>query len=208
MKTALIAIFLLVIAVVATLGLRGRTSDRPPFQPWQDMNQQPKYRPQSENRFFADGRSDRTPPAGTIAWGRTSTAGPDWTMAIDDKTYYAAKDYPEQVKLDRSFIERGRALYAANCLACHGGTGDGNGMTTQYGMTNPPSYHQQRLRDVPHGYLYQVITEGKGQMGPIGQNIKPLDRWAVIAYLRVLQRSTAGTLADVPESRRRELDPR
>jgi mono/diheme cytochrome c family protein len=92
-------------------------------------------------------------------------------------------------------------------VPCHGGFGDGNGITVKYGQTPPANFHGPRLRqDAAHdGYLFQVITEGKGLMGPYGPNIRPEDRWAVVAYVRALQRAGQATLDDVPQNLRAAL---
>jgi len=205
MKTALICILVVTVLTVATLGWRGRTSSDRPIQFWDDMTDQPKYLPQKSSAFFADGRVDRTPPAGAIAWGRTADSA-DAAFLVNDKDYYALVGFPPDVTVDRKLIDRGKMLFENNCRVCHGATGSGNGITTQYGMNQPPSYFIDRLKTAPNGYLYQIITEGKGQMGPYGPNVKAADRWAIVAYVRVLQRAASGTIADVPEVRRAEMD--
>ena len=205
MKTALISILLLAGLTVAVLGWRGRTSSDRPLQFWNDMTDQRKYLPQKTSAFFADGRVDRQPPAGAIAWGRSPLEA-DAAFVINDKDFYSLADFPADITPDAEFLKRGRMLFENNCRICHGATGEGTGITTQYGMNAPPSYLLERLRTAPNGYLYQVITEGKGQMGPYGPNLKSRDRWAVVAYVRALQRSASGTIDDVPQSRRAEMD--
>lgn len=205
MKTAFITILLLTVAVVGILGVRGCSSSNRPIQFWNDMTDQPKYLPQKSSAFFADGRVDRTPPAGVIAWGRSAMSA-DEDFTINDKDFYTQQGFPAFVTIDRATLMRGKMLFENNCRVCHGATGVGNGITTQYGLNAPPSYLIDRLRTAPNGYLYQVITEGKGQMGPYGPNIKPRDRWAIVAYVRVLQRAASGTITDVPESKRPEMD--
>ena len=111
-------------------------------------------------------------------------------------------------KIDRATLAEGRQVFNTNCAVCHGGaTGAGNGITTQYGMINPPTYHGQRLREVKDGYLYQIITEGKGMMAAYGLQVKPPDRWKIVAYVRTLQRANNANLHDVPTEHRGELSP-
>ncbi|CAN5540660.1 cytochrome c [soil metagenome] len=205
MKTTLISILLLAALTVGILGWRGRTSSDRPIQIWNDMTDQPKYLPQKASGFFADGRVDRTPPAGAIAWGR-SAAEADAAFVVNDKDCFALSGFPPEVKIDRNLVMRGKMLFENNCRICHGSTGAGNGITTQYGLNQPPSYFIDRLKSAPNGYIYLVITEGKGQMGPYGPNVKPADRWAIVSYVRVLQRAASGTISDVPEERRAEMD--
>ena len=102
------------------------------------------------------------------------------------------------VAIDRELLYRGQKLYNVFCVVCHGGTGVGDGITTQYAMNPPPSYHTDRLRQVADGEIFKVITQGKGQMGPYGDRIKRPDRWAIVAYVRALQRAHRGSADDVP----------
>lgn len=184
-----------VIITVALLGWRGRRSPEPPFQPFMDMVAQPRYDPQSESQFFADRRTQRSPPAFTVAWGRNPQR-PQAAYAERDDDLFRLPTMP--VAIDRELLYRGQKLYNIFCVVCHGGTGAGNGITTQYAMNPPPSYHTDRLRQVADGEIFQVITQGKGQMGRYGDRIKRLDRWAMVGYVRALQRAHRGSADDVP----------
>lgn len=194
----------IVLAVVFTLGYRGMSSDRPPLQPFNDMVFQPKYKTQSQSEFFADSRTMRMPPAHVVPWG-PSPRQADAAAVATDEAAFALTTLP--LPLDRALLLKGQKLYATNCLMCHGGAGEGNGITTVYGMINPPSYHTERLQKLRDGEIYQVITMGKGQMGPQAERVKPDERWAIVAYLRALQRAHSATIDDVPEAARRELMP-
>lgn len=192
----------LALIAFAALGWRGRLFTRPPITFWQDMTNQPRYEPQKASRFFADGRSQRVPPTGVVPWGYAAFS-PDPTFARSDEDRYAMPRIP--LPVDRELLARGRTLYEIQCAVCHGRTGAGNGITTQYGMNAPPTYHAQRLREASDGYLYQVITEGRNTMGPYGGRLAPDERWAIVAHLRVLQRAFNATLDDVPEAERSRL---
>ena len=93
---------------------------------------------------------------------------------------------------------RGEGRYNIFCTPCHGLQGDGNGMIVMRGMKRPPSYHQDRLRQVPNGYIFDVITNGFGAMLGYSAQIPPRDRWAIVAYVRALQLSRNAKLADLP----------
>ena len=95
-------------------------------------------------------------------------------------------------------IARGQQRFTIYCSPCHGALGDGQGITKPYGMTATPSYHDDRLRNMAEGELITTITNGKNTMMPYGDKLPPEDRWAVIAYLRALQRAQNGRLSDVP----------
>ena len=201
-RFALLSLLALVLTAVALLGFRGQTSRRPPLQPWNDMTEQSKHKPQAENGFFADGRAQRPPPVDTVPWGRDAL-NPDPRFALAAADYYAMAKIP--VRIDRALLQKGRRIFNIYCALCHGRAGDGQGITTRFGMINPPSYHDERLRTMPAGEILKVVTEGKGQMGPYAGKIELADRWAVIAYVRALQRAWNATLDDVPEDRRKEL---
>ncbi len=103
------------------------------------------------------------------------------------------------------FIERGRDRFTIYCSPCHGALGDGNGVTRKYGMGATASYHDDRLRKMAEGEIFNTVTNGKGQMNPYGDKLAPADRWAVIAYVRALQRAQTGTAKDVPADHRAEI---
>ncbi len=162
----------------------------------QDMANQPKNKPLSPSPFFADGRSERPLVENTVARG--SLANDELFVAKD------SNNFPLPVNLD--LLERGEGRYKIFCAPCHGLQGDGNGMVAMRGMKHPPSYHEDRLRHVPNGYLYDVTTNGFGQMLGYAAQIPPRDRWAIIAYIRALQLSRNAKVADLPAELRDKLN--
>jgi hypothetical protein len=190
-----------VLVGVALFGLRGGTNSRPPFEIFPDMKRQPRYEPQGESAFFADGRADRLPVPRTVARGH---------LAEDDHRYRGGSGegafsagFPGIVT--REQMERGRERFGIYCAACHGATGDGHGITRNYGMVAVPSFHTDRVRDMAEGEIFEVITNGRGLMGAYAAQVPVEDRWNIIAYLRALQRAQQGTVADVPAEKRSEL---
>ena len=195
----LITLFACVL-LVSILGFRGAKFTQPPidlFPEWAfpSMENQPKHRPQSQSAFFADGRADRMPPAHTVARG----------MLREDDHLYRGKDasgafasgMPAGLTVDMTLLERGRDRYQIYCLPCHGAAGDGTGITKRYGMGATPTYHDPRIRSMPEGEIFNTITNGKNTMLPYADKLFPEDRWAVVAYVRALQRAQQGTAADV-----------
>jgi cytochrome c553 len=196
------------VLTVSILGFRGKTFTHPPmdvFPEWlfPGMKYQPKLVQQTASAFFADGRSDRVAPEHTVA----SSFGPAGSPLRDDDFLYLgklpdgtfARGFPKELKVDLKFLERGRDRFTIYCSPCHGAVGDGNGITKKYGMGAVPTYHDDRLRLMAEGEIFNTITNGKGQMYPYADKLKPADRWAVIAYVRALQKAQMGTLADVPD---------
>jgi mono/diheme cytochrome c family protein len=196
-----------VVALVSLLGFRGTTFTHPPmdvFPEWAfpGMKYQPRLRPQAESKFFADGKADRMPVAHTVARG----------MLRDDDALYAGKDasgafvkgFPDKIVVDMKLLERGRDRYSIYCQPCHGELGDGNGMTKRYGMGATPTYHDDRLRNMPEGEIFNTITHGKNTMMPYADKLAPEDRWAVVSYVRALQRAQLGKPADVSDAAARK----
>lgn len=103
------------------------------------------------------------------------------------------------VEITEALMERGHQRYDIHCTPCHGAAGDGKGITSKYGMVAVANFHDARLVSMTDGEIFSTITNGKNLMGPYGANIKIEDRWAIIAYLRALQRSRLSTMDDVPE---------
>jgi hypothetical protein len=166
----------------------------------QDMHDQPKYKPLAESNFFEDQRASRPLIAGTVARGQLR----------EDTRFYTGKDGDDPITtfplpVTRELLERGRNRFNIYCSPCHDPLGTGLGMVVRRGMRRPPSYHIERLRASPVGYFYDVITNGFGAMQDYSAQIQPRDRWAIVAYIRVLQRSQNAALADVPPDERAKL---
>jgi mono/diheme cytochrome c family protein len=110
------------------------------------------------------------------------------------------------IAVTSELLARGRERFNIFCAPCHSRLGDGQGMVVKRGFRQPPSFHIDRLRNAPVGHFFDVITNGFGAMPDYAQQVKPRDRWAIIAYIRALQLSQHATLADVPRDKQSELD--
>jgi mono/diheme cytochrome c family protein len=196
-RARIISVFLVgLLPVVVLTGCRGTTSEKPPIHIVPNMDYQLRFDPQSRNALFADGRSMRQPVPGTVARG----------FLRDDTRFYFGRtpdgefvqDIPATVT--REFLLRGRERYEIYCAPCHGRAGDGQGviMTGQYGYVPAPSYHTDQLRAVPDGYLYDSLTNGVRSMPGYGHLVPVADRWAIVSYVRALQRSQNASASDVP----------
>jgi mono/diheme cytochrome c family protein len=167
----------------------------------QDMHDQPKMKPLRESEMFADKRSARPLVPGTVARGTLR----------EDTVLYTGKvgnDFVTEipVKVTAELLERGQTQFQVFCSPCHGRTGRGDGMIVQRGFKKPSSYHVDRLRQMPIGYFYDVMTNGFGAMSDYAAQVTPQDRWAIAAYVRALQLSQYAPAADVPADKHRELD--
>jgi mono/diheme cytochrome c family protein len=111
---------------------------------------------------------------------------------------------PEPVTAE--LLARGQERFNINCAVCHGATGVGNGIVSQYGLNGVANLQQERLRNMPEGQIFNRITYGYNTMGEYGQQVTVEDRWAIIAYIRALQRSQNAKLDDVPQPMRASLD--
>lgn len=159
-----------------------------------DMKDQPRYEALEHSDFFADGSSARHPVEGTIARG---------TLRHDDAMYKGMDDEGNfvttiPVAVDEARLERGRERYDIFCSPCHDQTGSGYGMIVRRGYKQPTSFHDARLKGMPHGYYYDVITNGFGDMSSYAAQVKPEDRWAIVAYIRALQLAHDTELASLP----------
>ncbi len=161
-----------------------------------EMYDQPRYDTFDATTIFPDGLSSRPLIAGTVPYGRAMEDEHFSTGRVDGKL---AADFPSVVKVDREFLERGRQRYEIFCTPCHGQLGDGDGMIVRRGFSPPPTYHSVRLRNMEIGHFFDVQTRGFGAMYNYAARIKPDDRWAIAAYIRVLQLSQ--------NAKRAELEP-
>ncbi len=217
MRTVYLVTAFVVLLAVSILGFRGGRFTQPPidvFPEWlfPGMKHQEKYKPQGPSAFFADGRADRMPPPGTVPSG----FGPAGQALRSDGALYFGRNpdgtfirgLPAAIVVNAALLDRGRDRYTIYCQPCHGAVGDGNGITKRYGMGATPSYHDDRIRAMPDGQVFDTITNGKApayNMSPYADKLVPADRWAVVAYVRALQRARTGTVADVPPAHRQDL---
>lgn len=167
-----------------------------------DMFQQPYSKPLDRSRFFQDnGMASRPLVEHTVARGHLNA----------DEAFYTGKVGTNLVEtfpfpITREVLERGRERFNIYCSPCHGRDGEGHGMIVQRGFPPPPSYHIDRLRQAPAGHFVDVITQGYGVMYSYAQRVEPADRWAIAAYIRVLQKSQNVTLQEVPPANRAKLE--
>lgn len=212
MRYAYYTLAFLVLLTVSIMGFRGMRSTEAPIVVFPDMDIQAKYKPQAASKFFADGRADRPPVPGSVPYGRsTDHASPDFLQADDAR--YAGKNadgsfvrgFPAGLEVSEPFVRQGQGRYQIYCQPCHGALGDGNGITKSYGMVATPTYHDDRLRTMPEGEIFNTITHGKNTMMPYADKLSPDERWAVIAYVRALQRAQHASLDDVPPEHRGEV---
>jgi mono/diheme cytochrome c family protein len=180
----------------------------------QDMDNQPKFRAQHSNPFFADGRAMRPAVAGTVARGgmldddhfERGVVGGKW-----------ATTFPEKAPLTMDLMRRGQERFGIFCQPCHGLAGFGDGMVNRRAMelvnlgtfgttwVSPKSLHEQAIREQPIGQIFNSVTNGVRNMPAYASQIPTEDRWAIVAYVRALQRSQSASIEDVPAAERSSL---
>jgi len=214
---------LFTIAIIAVFGFRGQKSTGSPLEIFPDMVRQMKVRAQAPLNFFADGRGSRLPVAGTIPIGyempkpetiaaiETAQAHPRVSFSVGTDYYNTGKMGGNwgtgiPVEVGPELMERGQQRFSITCAMCHGATAAGNGIIKQHGLATVVTLQDERIRKMSDGEIFNTITNGKNTMMAYGPNIVVADRWAIIAYLRALQRSQNAAIADVPENHRGELE--
>jgi mono/diheme cytochrome c family protein len=200
----------------------------------QDMHDQPKYRPQrpiDQIGSINDGTSARPQVEGTVArdqlrddvefyTGKLRTAQTPATAPAQTPSAQAANPQADQngaptyqgfvtefpMRITAADLDRGQERFNIYCSVCHGRVGDGSGMIVKRGFRRPPSFHDERLRNAPIGYFFDVETNGFGAMPDYASQIPPEDRWRIIAYIRALQLSQRAAFGDVPASDRGKVN--
>lgn len=167
----------------------------------QDMHDQPRYRLNSASDFWSDRRAARPAIQGTVARGQLRTDSLYFTGTIQGKEVDL---FPMPVT--REIVERGKDRYDVFCSPCHGLSGYGHGLIVTRGLKNPPSYHTEALRDSAAGHIFAVITKGNGSMASYAARIPVEDRWAIVAYVRVLQRSQNVQVAELTSGERDKVE--
>jgi mono/diheme cytochrome c family protein len=166
---------------------------------WDPMQRQPKYKAYQSSEFHADGLAMRAPPAGTVPAGSVGDPGLQGGLGDDGKPLALAP-----LPLTPKLLATGRKKYDIHCAVCHGLVGDGQSQVAlNMSLRRPANLHL--YRDVPDGYLYQVISQGFGLMPSYAGELTPEERWGVVGYLRALQLSQHASAAQVPPGTMKQL---
>ena len=220
---------LVTIAALAVFGFRGQKGSAPPFELFPDMVRQVKVRAQAPLGFFADDRGARPPVPGTVPIGYAmpkpqtiaTPAAPVAAPAPETESplaFSAGTDYYDTgkigdqwgtgipLKVTPAVMRRGQERFNITCAMCHGASAAGNGITKQYGLATVVTLQDDRIQKMADGEIFNTITHGKNTMMAYGPNVPVSDRWAIIAYLRALQRSQHATMADVPPEHRADME--
>jgi mono/diheme cytochrome c family protein len=233
MLRGFVLIFALVsIVIVAICGFRGEHSPRTPWEIFPDMVRQQKVRAQSPIDFFSDGRGPRLPIASTVPIGYEmpkpqlkalpgvppTANAPQPEPASYHIGFSEGTDYYNTGKMENNWgtgipvpvteqlMQRGQQRFNINCSVCHGLTAAGNGVAKLYGLNTVATLQDERIRKMADGEIFNTITNGKNTMMSYGGNVPVADRWAIIAYLRALQRSQNAAATDVPPEELAKLE--
>ena len=173
---------------------RGCTSSRPPIHLNPSMDNQPKARAQSASPFFFDGSTMRQPVPGTVAIGGLK----------EDTAFFTGKGADGQfvatipITADDAVLERGKQRYTIYCQPCHDARGDGKGILFQRGNVPTATFHQEKMLKYTDGQIFDIMSNGSGLMPAYKWPIPPADRWAIVAYIRGLQRDRQARAASAP----------
>jgi len=164
------------------------------------MHDQPKYQPYEESAFFQDGIASRPAVEGTVARGQLNE---------NEAFHHGKKDgdyltyFP--IEINHDSLTRGQERYDIFCSPCHDRAGKGRGMVVQRGFKQPPSLHEDRIRDSKPGYLFDVISNGFGTMYSYKERIPTEDRWKIAAYIQALQLSQNAAVSKLSDEDRKKL---
>lgn len=191
---------LLAAAAVVMAGCGGGATRQTPVYVFPDMRFQGRYEPQAERPFFGDERASRRPVEGTVARGMLRPDEGFSTGLVSNQ--YVGRN-PRTI--DSDLLETGQRRFNTYCSPCHDRTGQGRGIVAQRAMWIPTNLTEDRIKQFNDGEIYHVITNGRRSMPSYRHQITEDDRWAIVAYVRALQRSTMGTVEDVPADKRASL---
>ena len=186
------------------------TSRNPPIQVWPDMRKQEKFLAQSSveaggelSKIFKDGRANRRPVEGTVARGQLRLENVMSTGLVNPTTYAGQNPLP----LNADVLKLGQAKFNVYCAPCHDQTGSGQGIVNKREPTyKPGNLHEDRIKAMADGEIFYVLANGRRTMPSYRFQLSEQERWSVVYYVRALQRTTQGTLADVPEDKKATLN--
>jgi mono/diheme cytochrome c family protein len=190
-----------IVAMVA--GCRGQVSGDAPFHLIPDMDDQIKFKAQEENTFFADGRSMRPLVDGTLAQGHLNEDEGPVSGKYADGTYLVR--IPGNV--DEALLARGEERFNIFCSPCHDKTGSGAGLVIKRGYSLPVNLAADHAKGLKDGEVFDIVSNGVRNMPAYRAQIPVSDRWAIVAWVRVLQRSQAARIDDVPADKKNAIEP-
>lgn len=190
------------LALLALAACRGQPSEEAPFHLIHDLRVQSKYLPEASSPFFANGMAMRAPVEGTVAQGEL----------FEDEAFYQGRTRAgfaqrAPIEVTEATLKRGQERFDIYCSTCHDRTGGGRGMTVQRGYPPPVDLTSDRVRNFADGEIFDVLTRGVRNMPSYAAQIPEKDRWAIVTWVRVLQRSQRAALSDVPADRRGQIEP-
>ncbi len=178
-------LILVLVPLILASCFRGTTSENPAIHLNPNMDDQQRYDPQEKSNFFADGRTMRELVEGTVARGELN----------EDDAYYRGKTENGEfvktipVEITDKLLSRGEERFNIFCATCHNKNGDGKGLMVTKGFLPPPSFFQENVLAFDDGYIYHVIYNGVRNMPQYRKQIPVNDRWAIVAYVRSLQKT-------------------
>nr|BFD30700.1 cytochrome c [Pigmentibacter ruber] len=203
-KNILLPITSSILVSLIVSGCRGQKSEKEPILPIQNMVEQTSYGPQSKNEFYKDKMAMRPPLAGTVAQGEEKTNKPLYVgqeQSSTEQNPMWVKNIP--IKLDMQILKKGQTNFNIYCAPCHGAAGNSDGLVTQRagGSIRPTNIHDQDKINLPVGKIYDAVRNGVNNwnMPGFAAQMNVEDRWAVVAYVRALQRSKTAKIEDIPE---------
>lgn len=208
MRYYITALILLVVVVLGLAGFRGTLFTQNPIMIFDDMDNQDKLLAQRADKFFANDQGSRPKNPKLVAnhlqfeqpgdakspnleFGE-GRLGYYYTGTIDG---YYANGMPQELHLDdksaHELLLRGQERFQVFCSRCHGESGNGQGVTTRFGVPNPANLLADNFKaqEYADGKIYHTIAFGKGNMLGNADRIPVRDRWAIVAYVRALQLS-------------------
>lgn len=202
MKSRLsLLVSLLLLVMSALSSCRGYRSSETPIHPNPNMYFTARFNPQ---------KLSRTPPADTVAWG-SQTAFPEADALKEDSAVYSGKNEAGgfvtriPVKVDLALVYRGKERYEIYCAVCHASDGSGKSKVAERGLPPVPKLFESRIRSYTDGEIYNIVMNGIRNMPAYKKQIETSDRWAIVAYVRALQRAQPAALSDLPASRQTDL---
>ena len=197
-----VALLLLIAFLIAASGCSSSPARTPPIEVFADMDHQPKYQPQAASAFFADGRASRLPVPGTVALGRLKEDDAFYRGIVGE--HYVGEN---PLPLDMEALHRGRERFNIYCSPCHDRAGTGRGIVAMKSAWIATDLTSEPVQTMADCELFSIITNGRRSMPGYRFQVRERDRWAVVGYVRALQRAALGKVEDVPPELRDSIRP-
>ena len=115
-------------------------------------------------------------------------SAPAEAVPIQGPVLIAGQPASQPVPASENSLQRGAILFTRNCVICHGKDASGDGNLSGYFNPPPANLKSDQVVQLSDADIFLVLTQGRGDMPSLAENLLPIERWDVVNHIRSLQK--------------------